>query len=199
MNWVSRERPHSERLACSWLIRRFIDGEAAFRFLPVRDALSEARRIGAIAFDVPGAELRPIGAASCFDSFLARYRLHDQPLRLLAVIVRNAFAPQRRRAPQSDGLLAISCGLTTLAANDEEILRRGFVIYDALYQWCSRAPPDPEFALEPMPLWPAIGWREGVRRAIRQHHGPLREARVLASLTRATIREVARERAADER
>ena len=139
MQWVTRERPKIDRIACPWLIRRFIDPEAEFLFVPPADVIPRAQATGAIPYDVEGVELSHVGPLCSFDAILAKYRLGDRALHELAVIVRGADTARPELAPQAAGLLAISLGLSQLFRDDHEQLAHGMVIYDALYAWLTRA------------------------------------------------------------
>ena len=139
MKWVTRARPKIDRIACPWLIIRFIDADAEFLFVPPNDVPSVARDSGAIPFDVEGVELSHVGPSCSFDAFLEKYDLRDPALADLALIVRGADTNRLDLAPQCPGLLAISLGLSRLFADDHEQLRHGFVIYDALYAWLREA------------------------------------------------------------
>jgi hypothetical protein len=136
MKWVTRERPKIDRLACPWLIQRFIDREAEIRYVPAADVLTVADREGAIPFDVPGVELTHEGPLCSFDAFLEKYGLEDAALARLAEIVRAADTDTLDRSAQAPGLLAISLGLGANIANDQELLKTALPIYDALYTWC---------------------------------------------------------------
>ena len=136
MRWVTRERPKIDRVACPWLIARFIDREPEFLFVSPADVTSVARETGAVPFDVEGVELTHEGPRCSFDAFLARYELKDPALHELATIVRGADTARLELAPQAPGLLAVSLGLSHLFRDDHELLRHGFVLYDALYAWC---------------------------------------------------------------
>ena len=136
MQWVTRERPKIDRIACPWLIRRFIDPEAEFLFVPPVEVRAVARTTGAIPYDVPDVELSHVGELCSFDAFLRKYALDDPALDDLARIVRGADTARLDLAPQSAGLLAISLGLSQLFEDDHEMLRHGMVMYDALYAWC---------------------------------------------------------------
>jgi hypothetical protein len=136
MKWVTRERPKIDRIACPWLIKRFIDPEPEFVFVPPARVLSVAQESGAIPYDVPDVELSHVGELCSFDAFLARYGLDEPALRQLALIVRGADTSRPELTPQSPGLLAISLGLSAVFADDHEMLRHGLVLYDALYAWC---------------------------------------------------------------
>ena len=136
MKWITRERPKIDRVACPWLIARFIDREPDFRFEPPNDVLRVAEATGAIPYDVEGVELSHDGPLCTFDALLQKYNLEqDRALADLAVIVRGADTARLDLAPQCAGLLAVSLGLSRIFADDHEQLRHGFVIYDALYAW----------------------------------------------------------------
>lgn len=139
MKWVTRERPKIDRIACPWLVARFIDPEAEFLFVPTDDVARVAAQTGATAYDVPGVALSHVGEHCSFDAFVDRYRLDDPALRHLAVIVRGADTDRLDLAPQCAGLLAVSLGLSRVVADDHEMLRHGMVLYDALYAWCRDA------------------------------------------------------------
>jgi hypothetical protein len=139
MKWITRERPKIDRIACPWLIERFIDREAEFLFVPPERVLAEAQRCGATPYDVPGVELTHLGPQCSFDAFLARYRLDHPALQTLATIVRGADTDRLDMAPQCAGLLAISLGLGLNYVDDHALLRQGFIVYDALYAWCKQA------------------------------------------------------------
>jgi hypothetical protein len=136
MKWVTRERPVIDRIACPWLIARFIDKEPEFLFAPPDRVLAVAEETGATPYDIPDVELTHIGDGCSFDTFVAKYGLSgDQAIAVLAPIVRGADTSRRDLTPQSAGLLAISMGLRDVTRDDHEVLRHGFVIYDALYAW----------------------------------------------------------------
>jgi hypothetical protein len=136
MNWITRERPKIDRIACPWLILRFIDAQAQFRYVPADQVLSVATQTGAIPYDIPGVELTHVGELCSFDAFLKKYQLEDPALAQLATIVRGADTSRLDLAPQSAGLYAISLGLSATITDDHEMLRHGLVMYDALYAWC---------------------------------------------------------------
>jgi hypothetical protein len=136
MKWVTRERPKVDRIACPWLIARFIDKEPEFLFVPPSRVLGVANETGATPYDVANVELTHAGALCSFDAFLKRYELTDPALSQLAVIVRGADTGRPDLAPEAAGLLAVSLGLSAVFANDHEQLRHGMIIYDALYAWC---------------------------------------------------------------
>lgn len=135
MKWVTRARPKIDRVACPWLIRRFIDPEAEFLFVPPDQVGEVAEATGATPFDVEGVELSHEGPLCSFDAFLAKYALRDPHLAELALIVRGADTDRLDLAPQAAGLLAISLGLSHNFTDDHEVLRHGYVVYDALYSW----------------------------------------------------------------
>lgn len=136
MKWVTRERPKIDRIACPWLIARFIDTQPEFLYVPADRVLSVAQETGAIPYDVPGVEMGHVGERCSFDAFLEKYRLADPALDRLAVIVRGADTGRPDLAPQVPGLLAVSLGLSQVFKDDHEMLKAGMVLYDALYAWC---------------------------------------------------------------
>ena len=137
MKWVTRERPKIDRIACPWLVARFVDRAPEFLFVPAADVMAVARETGAIPYDVPGAELTHVGEQCSFDAFIGKYALADASLERLAVIVRGADTSRLDLAPEAAGLWAISQGLSRNFSDDHEMLRHGMVIYDALYTWCT--------------------------------------------------------------
>ena len=135
--WVTRERPKIDRIACPWLVARFVDPEAEFLYVPSREVLGVAKEKEAISYDVPGAHFSHDGELCSFDAFLKTYRLTGDPaLARLAVIVRGADTARLDFAPQAAGLLAVSLGLSRNFRDDHEMLKHGMVMYDALYAWC---------------------------------------------------------------
>jgi hypothetical protein len=136
MKWVTRERPKIDRIACPWLILRFIDHEAEFLYVPALQVLRVAADTGATPYDIPGVEMSHVGDLCSFDAFLGKYGLGDPALQQLATIVRGADTSRLDLAPQSAGLYALSLGLSQVFADDHEMLRHGLVMYDALYAWC---------------------------------------------------------------
>lgn len=135
MKWVTREHPKIDRVACPWLIRRFIDREAEFLFVAPAEVMRVAEQTGAIPYDVEGVELSHDGPRCSFDLFLEKYGLADPHLEEVAIIVRGADTDRLDLAPQAAGLLAISLGLSRNFPDDHEMIRHGFVVYDALYTW----------------------------------------------------------------
>jgi rhodanese-related sulfurtransferase len=134
--WITRERPKIDRIACPWLIARFVDPDAQFHYVPASRVLEAARERDAIPYDVPGVHFSHEGERCSFDAFLRHYRLRDPGLDELALIVRGADTARLALAPQAAGLAAISLGLSRNFADDHEMLGHGMVMYDALYAWC---------------------------------------------------------------
>ena len=135
--WVTRERPKIDRIACPWLIRRFVDPDAEFLYVPTPEVRRTAEEKTAVPYDIPEVEFSHDGAFCSFDAFLRKFHLDKDPaLADLAVIVRGADTHRLDLAPQAAGLAAISLGLSRNFANDHEMLEHGMVVYDALYAWC---------------------------------------------------------------
>jgi rhodanese-related sulfurtransferase len=134
--WVTRERPKIDRIACPWLVRRFIDPDAEFLYVPAPQVRKTAEEKTAVPYDVPEVEFSHDGELCSFDAFLRFYRLQDPSLQKLALIVRGADTNRLDLAPQAHGLSAISLGLSRNFADDHEMLEHGMVMYDALYAWC---------------------------------------------------------------
>ena len=151
MKWVTRERPKIDRIACPWLITRFIDEQPEFLYVPNDRVLAVAEETGAVPYDILGVELSHVGDLCSFDAFLIKYRLDDPALQQLAVIVRGADTSQLDLTPQSAGLYAVSLGLSAVYEDDHEMLRHGMVVYDALYAWCRTCQGETH-------NWPPAGW-----------------------------------------
>ena len=134
--WVTRERPKIDRIACPWLIARFIDPEAEFLYVPTGSVLSAAKEKEAVPYDIPDVQFSHDGDLCSFDAFLKHYRLTDPALQQLALIVRGADTHRLDLAPQAAELAAISLGLSRTFSDDHEMLKHGMVMYDALYAWC---------------------------------------------------------------
>ena len=134
--WVTREHPKIDRIACPWLISRFIDPKAEFLYVPASEVFAIASKTGAIAYDIEGAEFAHEGERCSFDTILRIFGVEDSALDRLALIVRGADTSRHDLAPQCGGLFAISLGLSANFPDDHEMLARGMVIYDALYTWC---------------------------------------------------------------
>ena len=137
--WVTRERPKIDRIACPWLVARFVDRDAEFIYVPASEVRDAAKARDAIPYDIPDVHFSHSGELCSFDAFLKHYRLGDPALAQLATIVRGADTARLDLAPQSAGLAAISLGLSLTFADDHEMLRHGMVIYDALYAWCRQS------------------------------------------------------------
>lgn len=135
MKWVTRQHPKIDRIACPWLIRRFIDPEAEIIYLPFEEVLSKSQQLRAIPFDIPGVEYTHYGDECTFDYFIKKHKLSDPALKAMALIVRAADTDRHDIAPQSSGLWAISAGLAYNHKDDHELLNKGMLIYDALYSW----------------------------------------------------------------
>lgn len=135
MKWITRERPKIDRIACPWLIKRFIDPNAEIIYVPANKVIETAETLGAIPFDVPNVEFTHYRDECTFDYFLKKYQLEDAALTVLAPIVRGADTDRHDIASQASGLWAISAGLGFNLQDDQELLKQGMVIYDALYSW----------------------------------------------------------------
>ena len=133
---VTRARPKIDRIACPWLIARFVDPDAEFLYVPANEVLDAAKAREAIAYDVSNVHFGHDGELCSFDAFIRHYRLSDPALGRLATIVRGADTGLPGLTPESPGLLAISQGLSRNFTDDHEMLKHGMVMYDALYAWC---------------------------------------------------------------
>ena len=134
--WITRERPKIDRVACPWLISRFIDPLARFDYVPTPRVFEEATARGAVPYDIPGAVVTHRGERCSFDALLEDFDLHDVALDHLALIVRGADTDRVDLAPQCAGLLATSLGLSRRFAKDHEMLEHAMPVYDGLYAWC---------------------------------------------------------------
>ena len=134
--WVTRERPKIDRIACPWLIRRFIDPRAEFFYVPPAKVVAFAKDITGTPYDIEGVEFAHEGERCSFDTLLRIFGIQDRALDQLATIVRGADTSRHDLAPQCAGLFAISLGLSANFPNDHEMLAHGLVMYDALYVWC---------------------------------------------------------------
>ena len=135
MKWITREKPKIDRVACPWLIKRFIDKEAEIIYVPFDKVKAEAKKQKAIPFDIPDVEYTHYKDECTFDYFLKKHNLEDPALKTLAVIVRGADTDRHDLATQASGLWAISAGLAFNFTDDHDLLEKGMVIYDALYSW----------------------------------------------------------------
>jgi rhodanese-related sulfurtransferase len=135
--WVTRERPKIDRIACPWLVSRFVDRDAEFLYVPAREVRDVARTREAIPYDVPEVYFTHDGERCSFDAFVKHYGLGADPaLQRLALIVRGADTGKLELAPQVPGLAAVSLGLSRIFPDDHQMLHHGMVLYDALYAWC---------------------------------------------------------------
>lgn len=137
MKWITREKPKIDRLACPWLIRRFVDVNAEFIYVPYSDVLQKAEKLNAIPFDIPGVEFTHYNDECTFDYIVKKYQIQDPAIDILANIVRGADTDRYDIANESAGLMAISAGLSYNIHNDYQLLEQGYIIYDALYSWAT--------------------------------------------------------------
>lgn len=137
--WVTRHRPKIDRIACSWLIRRFVDPAAQFLFVAPAEVAAVAERFNAIPFDVEGAPFSHRGDACTFDAMLDDWHLHSDTLDRMATVIRAADTDRHDLAPQAAGLLALSVGLSRMYRDDLQQLGAGMALYDALYRWARDA------------------------------------------------------------
>ena len=135
MRWITRERPKIDRIACPWLIKRFVDREAEIMYLPFDQVIQKARELDAIPFDLPDVEYTHYGDRCTFDYILKKHKISDPALQILALIVRGADTDRHDIAAQASGLWAISAGLSHNIRDDHQLLEKGLMIYDALYSW----------------------------------------------------------------
>jgi hypothetical protein len=136
MKWVTRARPKVDRVACPWLIKRFVDPQAEFLYVPPEEVIEMAKREGAIPFDVANVELGHNGPECSFDAIIKKYNLTDRALQRLALIVRGADTTAKQLTPESPGLEAIAEGFRLAFQDDHELLEREMSVYDALYAYC---------------------------------------------------------------
>jgi len=135
MKWITREKPKIDRVACPWLIKRFIDKEAEIIYVPFDEVVVKAKELDATPFDIPDVEFTHYKDHCTFDYFIEKYKLTDTALHTMAVIVRGADTDRHDLAGQAAGLWAISAGLAYNFSDDQELLEKGMLIYDALYSW----------------------------------------------------------------
>lgn len=138
MKWVTRARPKVDRVACPWLIRRFVDREAEFLYAAGDQVMAVAEREDATPFDVPGVELGHHGPECSFDAIIKKYQLTDPALQKLALIVRGADTAAKDLAPESRGLEAIADGFRLHYQDDQQQLAAELPVYDALYAYCQQ-------------------------------------------------------------
>src|SRR5687768_7144804 len=135
MKWITRERPKIDRIACAWLIRRFIDQDAEIIYVPFEEVISKASELHATPFDIPGVEFTHYGTECTFDYFIKKYKITDAAILALAPVVRGADTDHHELAFQCSGLWAIASGMSHNITDDQELLEKGMFIYDALYSW----------------------------------------------------------------
>jgi hypothetical protein len=138
MKWITREKVKVDRVACPWLITKFVDPQAEFLFVPTDQVEAKAKELGATPFDIEGCELGHHGEEVSFDAFMKKYRLDDPALQLLAEIVRAADGHPAKPHPAGEGLRWVAFGFNALGFGDHEILECESIVYDALYAECQR-------------------------------------------------------------
>ncbi len=135
MKWITRERPKIDRIACPWLIKRFVDRDAEIIYVPFEQVKQKAEELNAIPFDIPDVEYTHYGDECTFDYIVRKHKINDPAIQTLAVIVRGADTDRHDIASQSSGLWAISAGIAYSIKDDHELLAKGLIIYDGLYNW----------------------------------------------------------------
>ena len=138
MKWITREKVKVDRVACPWIIKKFIDAQAEFVFVPANQVEAKARELGATLYDIEGCELGHHGEDVSFDSILKKYNLTDPALALLGQIVRAADSHPSNPHAAGEGLRWVAHGFSALGLSDQEILAKEFIVYDALYAECKR-------------------------------------------------------------
>ncbi|UWY27191.1 chromate resistance protein [Flavobacterium sp. TR2] len=137
MKWITRERPKIDRIACPWLIRKFVDPESEFIYVPFEDVLVKSKELDAIPFDIPNVEFTHYNEECTFDYIVKKYEIKDPAVKIIAGIVRGADTDRHEIAKESAGLWAISAGLAYNIKDDYELLESGMMVYDALYSWAT--------------------------------------------------------------
>lgn len=137
MKWITRERPKIDRIACPWLIRKFVDPESEFMYVPFDNVLAKAKELNAIPFDIPDVEFTHYNEECTFDYIIKKYDISDPAVKIIAGIVRGADTDRHEIAKESAGLWAISAGLAHNIHDDYELLEKGMLLYDALYSWAT--------------------------------------------------------------
>ena len=137
MKWITRERPKIDRIACPWLIKKFVDKEAEFIYVPYNEVLIKAKELDAIPFDIPDVEFTHYNEQCTFDYIVKKYKIDDPAILIIAGIVRGADTDRHEIATESAGLWAISAGLSYNITDDYKLLESGMVVYDALYSWAT--------------------------------------------------------------
>lgn len=137
MKWITRERPKIDRIACPWLIKKFVDQEAEFIYVPFEEVIRKAEEFGAIPFDIPNVEFTHYNEHCTFDYIIKKYKIDDPAISIIAAIVRGADTDRHDIAKESAGLWAVSAGLSYNITDDYELLKTGIILYDALYSWAA--------------------------------------------------------------
>lgn len=137
MKWITRERPKIDRLACPWLIKKFVDADAEFFYVPFNEVLEQAKVLDAIPFDVPDVDFTHYNEECTFDYIIKKYQITDPAVLIMAKIVRGADTDRHDLAKEAAGLWAISAGLSHNITDDAELLKNGIILYDALYSWAT--------------------------------------------------------------
>lgn len=137
MKWITRERPKIDRIACPWLIKKFVDADAEFFYVPFSEVLAKAKELNAIPFDIPDVEFTHYNEECTFDYIIKKYQITDPAVLIMSKIVRGADTDRHDLAKESAGLWAISAGLAHNITNDLELLKNGMMLYDALYSWAT--------------------------------------------------------------
>jgi hypothetical protein len=135
MKWITRERPKIDRIACPWLIKRFVDPNAEFIYVPFEKVQEQAKQLNATPFDIPNVEYTHYGDECTFDYIVRKHKIKDEAIKTLSIIVRGADTDRHDLAAQSSGLWAISAGLAYDTKDDQELLQKGMMLYDSLYTW----------------------------------------------------------------
>lgn len=137
MKWITRERPKIDRIACPWLIKRFVDKDAEFIYVPYNIVLAKAKELSAIPFDIPDVEYTHYNEQCTFDFIIKKHKINDPAISIIADIVRGADTDRHDIAKEAAGLWAVSAGLSYNIQDDHKLLESGMVIYDALYSWAT--------------------------------------------------------------
>jgi hypothetical protein len=137
MKWITRERPKIDRIACPWLIKKFVDKDAEFIYVPFNQVIDKAKELNAIPFDIPGIEFTHYNDQCTFDYIIKKYEINDPAVLIMAVIIRGADTDRHDIAKESAGLWAVSSGLAYNITDDHKLLETGMFIYDALYSWAT--------------------------------------------------------------
>jgi len=135
MKWITRERPKIDRIACPWLIKNFVDKDAEFIYVSYKEVIPKSKKLKAIPFVIPDVKFSHQGNLCTFDALIKEYKIKDAAVQTMAVIVRGADTDRHDLAFQASGLWAISAGLAHNFKDDQELLEKGMLLYDALYSW----------------------------------------------------------------